>query len=224
MGDFSRWQKYKQGDNFNGILYQQGRVLSDADGTTNTRLVNDWHNVAAGDIIGKGVAAIPAEEPNSFKVLSATVDASQPQPNQQQQRILIDIMPGRAWVDGMLVYLENDATQITRLASYLGPPFNNVTTPPPPPEIDTGVKDAVILEVYQDALNQFQLPDQLLEPALGGPDTTEMLHTSLAFRLLRLSQDDSCATIRDKLDDKLSDRGRLTVSLQRNPPIAGECP
>ena len=172
-GDFSRWLRYKKGDNFNGILYQQGRVLSDADGTTKTRLDNDWHNVAAGDIIGKGVAAIPADEPNSFKVSSAKLDTSQ----QQQERIFIEVMSGRAWVDGMLVYLENDPSSVTRLASYLGPPFHNV----PPPQIDTGVKDAVILEVRQDAVNAFQLPDQLLEPALGGPDTTEMLHTSFRF-------------------------------------------
>ncbi len=59
MGDFSRCIKYKPCDNFNAVIYQQGRVLSDADGTTNARLDNDWHNVAAGDIIGKGVAANP---------------------------------------------------------------------------------------------------------------------------------------------------------------------
>ncbi len=170
---------------------------------------------------GKELLPIPAHEPNSFKVLSATVDTSQPQ-QQQQERILIDIESGRAWVDGMIVYLcDNDSAQVTRLASYLGPPFYNVPTPP---QIDTGVKDAVILEVSQDAVNAFQLPNQLLEPALGGPDTTEMLHTSFAFRLLRLTQDDNCSTITGKLEDKLSDRGRLTVSLQRSFTTGGECP
>ena len=39
-----------------------------------------------------------------------------------------------------------------------------------------------------------------------------------------MSQDDNCSTVAGKLEDKLSDRGRLTVSLQRNPPAAGECP
>jgi hypothetical protein len=216
MGDFSRWPLLKKGYNFIDILHQEGRVLSDSDGTTKTRLDNDWRKVSAGDIIGKGVAAIPADEPNSFKVQSAKVDTTQT----QQERILVEVMSGRAWVDGMLVYLENDPPQVTRLASYLGPPFHNV----PPPAIITGARDAVILEVYQDAVNAFQLPDSLLEPALGGPDTTEMLHTSLAFRLLRLSQDDNCSTIPGKVEDKLSDRGRLTVSLQRNPPMGGDCP
>jgi hypothetical protein len=212
-GDFSSWPQYKKGDNFNGLLYQQGRVLTDVDGTTKTRLDNDWHNVAAGDIIGKGVAAIPAAEPNSFKIESARLDVS-------QQKVLIEAMSGRAWVDGMLVYLESEPPQVSRLATYLGPPFHDT----PPPLIATGLKDAIILEVHQDAINAFQIPDRLIEPALGGPDTTEMLHTSFAFRLLRLSQDDNCSTIPSKLKDNLSDRGLLTVSLQKNPPIGGDCP
>jgi len=209
-GDFSRWLEYKKGDNFNGVLYQQGRVLSDSDGTTQTRLVNDWQHTAGGDIIGRNVAAIPAYLPNSFKVSSATLDVN-------TQQILVKVEPGRAWVDGMVTYLENGDPEIARLATYLGIPYHDF-----PPEVSPGSRDAVILEVYPDVINAFQMPDQLLEPALGGPDTTEMLQTTIAFKLLRLSQE-TCSAIPDILTDRL-ERGRLTVSLQSNPPIVGECP
>jgi hypothetical protein len=206
-GDFSRWLRYDANDN--GVLYQQGRVLSDTDGTTQTRLVNDWQHLAGSDIIGRGVAAIPSVKPNSFKINSVTLDAN--------NRIIVKVTPGWAWVNGRVVFLENGDVEITRTAEYLGPPFNDV-----PLEVTPGSKDAVILEVYQEAISAFQIPDHLLEPALGGPDTTELLHTSFAFRLLRLSQSDSCSTIADKLKD--SGRGKLTVSLQKTPPVTGECP
>lgn len=209
-GDFSRWLRYRKGDNFNGILYQQGRVFSDSDGTTQTRLVNDWQYIAGGDIIGRRVAAVPSDEPNSFKIGSVGLDII-------NKQISVKVMAGRVWVDGMLVHLEDADTEITRIVDYLGPPYHDV-----PPETTPDSKDAVILEVYQDAINGFQLPDKLIEPALGGPDTTEMLYTSFAFKLLRLSDGDSCSTIPDKLAGHV--RGKLTASLEKNPPPIGECP
>jgi hypothetical protein len=232
-GDFSRWSRYRRGDNFNGVFYQQGRVLSDADGTTQTRLINEWQHVAGSDIIGSGVAAYPANEPHSFNIMSAKlVDVN------QQKKIQVEVEPpeevledvedkvkGRAWADGIIVYLENEQDKITRTAAYLGPPFHNV-----PPTLSINSRDAVILEVSQGTISAFQLPDQLLEPALGGPETTEILHTSYSFKLLRLEQEeeDDCFTIREKLKEKLKDdfskRGRLTVSLQPPSDVVGECP
>src|SRR5260370_1637724 len=47
--------------------------------------------------------------------------------------------------------------------------------------------DAVFLEVWQRAGTGYEIPDALIEPALGGPDTAERLHTSCAFRLARLA-------------------------------------
>jgi Right handed beta helix region len=214
QGDFSRWLRYLKGDNFNGVLYQQGRVLCDVDGTTQTRLVNEWQQVAGSDIIGSGVAAIPSGEQtsNSFKIDSVKLDVV-------GQNILLQVMPGRAWVNGLLVNLENGVPSITRSATYLGPPFNKT-----PPTISAGARDAIILEVHQEAISAFQLPKQLLEHALGGPDTSEILHTSIAFKLLRLSNGDNCSNLGKKLEDDFNKKAKLTVTLDNPTPVTGECP
>ncbi len=54
--------------NFNGVLYQQGRVFLDTDGNAQTRITNAWQDAAGLDVIGPGVAAVPAEAPDSLKI------------------------------------------------------------------------------------------------------------------------------------------------------------
>lgn len=73
-------------------------------------------------------------------------------------------------------------------------------------------------------MNGFQIPEELIEPALGGPDTTERVHTAMAFKLLRLEAGDTCDNIRNKLKDDFSKKGKLKVSLQPTTVIPGECP
>jgi hypothetical protein len=203
-GDFSKWD-FDGKKNFSGVLHQQGRVLLDTDWNAQTRITNNWQDQAGRDAIGPGVAAIPASEPNGFKIKSASVI---------DDEVKIGVMPGRVWADGLLVYLDGK-TEVTRTATYLQP-----LTPP----IASGIRDAVILEVWREAINGFQMPDELIEPALGGPDTTERLHTAMAFRLLRLEEGDTCENIREKLKDDLSERGKLKVTLQPVTEIDGECP
>ena len=92
-GDFSRW-RFKRSDNFSGILPQQGRVLLDSDGTAQTHIWTDWQDVAAADVIGGGVAAVPAGLGASFKIDSARIDSGQ---------VKVTVEPGRVWADGLLV-------------------------------------------------------------------------------------------------------------------------
>ncbi|HEY2853200.1 MAG TPA: hypothetical protein VGJ18_10160 [Gemmatimonadaceae bacterium] len=200
--------------NFAGILEQQGRVSLDADTNAATAIALDWQDIEANDVIGSGVAAIPADAPDSFLVTSAQVDGA--------GKVRIVVNGGRAWVDGTLVRLEG-TPPIGRVATYLQPPV----VPAPAPDatsIAAGVRDAVILEVYREALSSFQRPGLLLEPALGGPDTIERIHTSFDFRLLRLAAGDDCGNLGPKLDDNLAARGHLTVSLKKTTTIPGPCP
>src|SRR5437879_2618878 len=99
-GDFSHWQ-YRRRDNFNGVLPQQGRVLLDSDGTAQTRIVNDWQEIAAEDVIGSGVAAVPADAAGSFQVDRARVQAAD---------VIVTVEPGRVWVDGLLLHLQENAS------------------------------------------------------------------------------------------------------------------
>ncbi|MBW4671113.1 MAG: right-handed parallel beta-helix repeat-containing protein [Cyanomargarita calcarea GSE-NOS-MK-12-04C] len=213
-GDFSKWNFDDRNENFNSVLHQQGRVLLDSDWNAQTQLLNDWQTTAGQDIIGAGVAAVPAENPDAFKVMQAKV-ASNP------DRVEIQVQPGRIWADGFLLNLAGKDT-LTRQATYLQPPIQN-------PQgtvgsIGGGVRDAVILEVWQEAFNGFQKPETLIEPALGGPDTTERVQTAMNWRLYRLADDETCDNIRGKLQDRWDEKGKLTVSLEDPTVTNGDCP
>src|SRR5215213_5871512 len=165
-GDFSNWPNERK-QNFAGVLHQQGRVLLDADWNAQTAITNDWQDTAGQDIIGAGVAAVPSDQPNGFKVTAAAQAAA---PNADKVRLTV--APGRVWADGLLTELfsrtDPDAiSEVTRLASYLTPPIQNPGDATSSLNSDGGVRDAVILEVWREEINAFQLPDLLIEPALG---------------------------------------------------------
>jgi Family of unknown function (DUF6519) len=210
-GDFSIWRDERR-QNFNGVLHQQGRVLLDADWNEQTVITNHWEDTAARDIIGAGVAGVPADAPNSFKIRAAAVAGA---------GLDLTVSPGRVWADGLLAYLDaND--DMHRRATYLAPP---IQTPAFTASGVSGTRDAVVLEVWREEINGFQMPELLIEPALGGPDTTERVHTEMAFRLFRLTNaTDTCESIIERLRDNFVTKGKLTVTLDAPPPPTGDCP
>ncbi len=218
-GDFSKWD-FDPKRNFNGVLQQQGKVLLDSDWNEHERITNHWQDQAGRDVIGTKVAAVPASMPDSFKVQSALVPLDMTSP------VELMITPGHLWADGLLVYLKGEAPDLSapvrRIAPYLQPPIQD-----PPFDVSTlaaGVRDAVILEVWREAVNGFQIPELLIEPALGGPDTTERIHTAMAFKLFRMAEGDTCENIRSRLQDDFSQKGKLAVSLEPPTTTPGDCP
>src|SRR5262249_33690942 len=118
-GDFSNWRNERR-QNFSGVLHQQGRVLLDADWNAQTAITIDWQDTAAQDIIGAGVAAVPSDQRNGFKIMSATHTVG-------SDRVQLTVAPGRAWADGVLaeLYSEPDpdvVADVSRHASYLAAP------------------------------------------------------------------------------------------------------
>jgi Family of unknown function (DUF6519) len=216
-GDFSQWRPFDPNENFNGVLHQQGRVLIDPDWNEQVRIVNHWQGRAGKDVIGEGILAVPVSDPKSFQVEAAKVVGG---------GVELQIRPGHAWADGLLVHLGGEPSDLSgpveRIATYFEPPIQDPASTPG--SIAAGVRDAVVLEVSREALNGFQWPERLIEPALGGPDTTERIHTRLAFRLLRLGPNEDCHTIRDQIQDDPAAFGKLTVSLQPTVVIPGDCP
>lgn len=215
-GDFSIWY-HDPHDNDQGVLYQQGRVMRDADMTASELIALDWRNQAGRDVIGAAVAAAPAHDPMGFKVESASADAAE---------VRVQLRPGRLWADGLLLHLPPDPADPTapreRVATYL-------ESPPNPAGAGVGsiandVRDAVILEVALEELNAFQDPARLLEPALGGPDTAARIHARHGLRLLRLGPGEDCENIIDKLADGPSGKGRLSVSLTPPEIVVVDCP
>lgn len=206
-GDFSKWG-VSPADNYSGVLHQQGRVLLDQDWNAAQQIQALWRDTAGKDIVGDGLVAIPTAAPDSLKLLEANATAA---------GVEIELAPGRGWVDGLLLQYAG-ATPL--IAEYLRPPLQD-----PPFDVTTiaaGVRDAVVLEVWDEAISAFQLPKELLEPALGGPDTTERVKTSMALRLLRMEDGQECGDL--DLDDDFASKGRLTVVPSPTMVVAGPCP
>lgn len=214
-GDFSAWNKDRS-RNFRGTLHQQGRVLLDRDWNAQTEVFGEWQETAARDAFGPDVAAVPAEEPSSFKITKAAKVGPAP------EHVEVSVTKGHLWADGLLVELNKD---VDRTATYLQPPVQD-----PAGEVGdlpNDLRDAVILETWLEELSPFQEPRTLLEPALGGVDTTERVQTAYRFRLYRMGKDDdgndeTCHSI--KLDDDFSKKGKLSADLPKPTAIDGDCP
>lgn len=212
-GDFSQ-QRFDPTADYTGVLYQQGRVFLDQDGNAADAIGRHLRALLASDTIGPGVVAVPAEHPDALQVLQATSDGNEVQ---------IGLLPGRAWVDGLHLHLAPDAAAaVTRVAEYLGPPVDSPT--PSAADIAAGVRDAVVLEVWEEGLSAFQLPERLMEPGLSGPDTTERVVLRHRLRLLRLRPGEDCGDIADRLDHDPSALGRLTVTPAPTLGLGGDCP
>jgi len=207
-GDFSKWG-LDPTDNFSGVLHQQGRVLLDQDWNAAEQINRLWRGTTAADVIGSGVAAVPVAQADSLKVTQADASAA---------GVEITLLPGRVWVDGVHLHY-GGVTPIT--AEYLSPP----PLQSPQASVDSianGVRDAVILETRDEAFSAFQDPLHLLEAALGGPDTTERVRTTMALKLLRLGAGDDCANL--AIADDFDAKGRLTVTPSPSVIVAGPCP
>jgi len=203
--------------NVTGVLQQQGRVITDADLSEGELLDLAWQDQAGRDIIGAGVCAVPAAEPDGFEIVSAEVDGTQ---------VIVQVRPGRAWVDGILArlpgVLPDAALPVDRAAAYFGPPWS--TPLPTTASIADGTRDAVVLEVSEESLHAFQYPQALLEPALGGVDTAERAYVNCRLRLLRLGDGEDCSTVATKLRDDPAAKGHLSVTLTPPISVAGDCP
>jgi len=208
-GDFSRLS-FSRNDNFNGVLPQQGKVLLDSDGIAQTLIANDWQQTAGRDWVGE-VAGVPDAAPNSFLVTQAALTGGV---------VTLTVDAGRLWADGLLVRLPapHGSTAVSRTATWLEPPI--VPNEGSDADVVVGTVDTVVLEVWQRAVNGFAMPEQLVEPALGGPDTAERLQTQFAFRLARLAAGQTCASV----TYNESGRGALTASLVPPVVVAGDCP
>lgn len=204
-GDFSTFP-FDRNDQYSGVLHQQGRVLLDQDWNAKAQIDARWQARAAEDAFGLGVLAVPMTQADAFKVLAAKVDGD---------RVRVTLAAGRAWASGLMLA---QGSTLTLDASYLAPPLAAATAVS---SIVAGTRDAVLLEVWEDTVSAFQVPADLLEPALGGPDTTERTKTYASARLLRLGPNDDCSAVRALTE---GGGGRLTVSPSPILAVAGDCP
>ena len=191
-------------------------MISDRDLTAGELIAEAWREMAARDVIGADVAAVPVADADGYRVEAAAVHG-----DHVDVRLAARPHLGRRHFPTLAPAPGGGARD--RRGDLSG---SRLRTRPAPrlPGIDDGIRDAVILEVVLEALNGFQEPDRLIEPALGGPDTAERIHPHQRLRLLRLAPGEDCTTIGPRLADDLSAHGRLSVTLEPPTEIAGDCP
>src|SRR5262245_36748083 len=130
-GDFSR-SGLADSANFEAVLQQQGRVLTDADWNDQPWLSDRWRRDAARAAIGGDVAAVPASSPDALAVVGATRAGTE---------ITVAVNPGPVWAGGLLAELRSiGAGPEKRLAPYLVPPTDGAEPGA------NGTRDAVVLE------------------------------------------------------------------------------
>ncbi len=207
-GDFS-WLPLGNAPHYSAVLHQQGRVLLDRDWNEAAAIAAQWRSAVGRDSFGAGVLAVPVAGLSAFKVLSASSDASV---------VKVELGAGRAWADGLSLTLDAPSSF---LASYFAPPYQAPQAQPS--TIADGIRDLVVLDVWQDSISGFQDPLNLIEPALGGPDTTQRTQAFANVKLLRLGPNDDCSAVAALADD-FSAKGRLTVSPAPVLTISGDCP
>lgn len=207
-GDFS-WLPLGNEPHYSAVLHQQGRVLLDRDWNEAAAIAAQWRSAVGRDSFGAGVLAVPVAGISAFKVLGASSDGTV---------VKIELDAGRAWADGLSLTLDAPATFA---ASYFAPPYQ--TPQAQPSSIADGMRDLVVLDVWQDSVSGFQDPLHLIEPALGGPDTTGRTQAFANVKLLRLGPNDDCSAVAALADD-FGAKGRLTVSPAPVLTISGDCP
>lgn len=206
-GDLSRRTR-DLGQNYTGVLHQQGRVLLDQDWNAASTIEGDLRETMSRDAIGEDAVAVPSSVADSLKVLDA---------NSNGNDVTVKLNTGRCWVNGLHLQVTPYPGQIDVVASY----FDSTNTPA---DIANGDRDAVILELWEESISAYQLPEQLLEPALGGPDTTLRKKVCWALRLLRLNEGEECFNLKDRLASKPASPGKLTVAPSPTFNIVGDCP
>ena len=207
-GDFS-FLAFDSEPHYTGVLHQQGRVLLDRDWNEAAAIAAQWRAAAGRDTFGDGVLAVPASNTLAFKLISASSDGA---------TVQVDLDAGRAWADGLSLALDAPSSFD---ASYFAPPFQS--PPAGAATIADGVRDLVVLDVWEDTVSGFQDPLNLIEPALGGPDTTERTQAFFNLKLLRLGPNDDCSAALGLADD-FGAKGKLTVSPAPVLTITGDCP
>ncbi|MCB9569529.1 MAG: right-handed parallel beta-helix repeat-containing protein [Myxococcales bacterium] len=210
-GDFSRWS-FDPRTNYAGILHQQGRVLLDADTNDQTLLGLRWQDTAARDAFGALILAVPASDRDAFKVSDVTPSGTD---------LEVTLLPGRAWADGRLVHAHGDPPDLAAAIKRTATPI-----PPPTGSSLAGDELVILLEVWRDAVSGFCSPKELIEPALGGPDTTERVATLFRLRSALAAPGETCDEVARRVQDDLraADRGRLHATLDPTTTTTGDCP
>jgi len=156
-GDFTRWS-FRAKQHYRGVLKQQGRVDLDSDWNEQGEIVAHRIETEATDVIGASGAP---QNDAGFMIQAASSNSN------------LSISAGRAYVDGILC--QNEQANLLITAQPDLPGFQLPTAP--------GMYLAY-LEVWERHITFLDAP-QILEVALGGPDTCTRAKTICQVKLLQ---------------------------------------
>jgi len=185
-GDFSRLT-FDRAAGYRAVLLQQGRALLDADFNEQAAIAAYHDETRTFDLLGR--AGGPADGAGF-----ALVDAAGDPPADAAWKNL-HVTPGRFYVDGVLA----EAEEVDDAPGHLlaAQPYLALTADLPGlPEPAEDGRYAVVLDVWTHHVTAEEAP-QLLESALGGPDTATRAQTVWQVTLEPVDADDSCAAARD---------------------------
>ncbi|MEM5317158.1 DUF6519 domain-containing protein [Paraburkholderia sp. JHI869] len=174
-GDYSRCE-FDSSCNFQGVLLQQGRPLTDADWN---ELVAESFRLAQASMLDTfgGAALVPMSTPNAFQLAFDSTGA-------------LTIGAGRIYVDGLLAQNHGSAPyawdpKLAENAGTLPTPYLQQPYLPNPRALPANGTSLAYLDVWRREVTQYEAP-QILEPALGGVDTTARTQLIWQVKLLPL--------------------------------------
>ena len=191
-GDYTRFT-HRPHQRFNSVLMQQGRVQLDADWNEHVAIGKSRWETQAKDTFGP--AAVPRETtPDGFKISAIAAGD-------------FDISPGRMYVDGLLAEIFDDEH-----FSYLHQPY--LINPPALPANGGAI---VYLDVWDREVTYVE-DSELLEKALGGPDTATRLQTVWQVKVATVA-DAKCG---DDLNARFPPSGGLLTTAGIGAPASND--
>lgn len=191
--DLSRWT-FDAGQAYRAVLLQQGRVMLDADINEQAGITAYHDEARAADLVGRSGGPAADSSATGVDALGpfAVVGPDGTVPQNASAPVAwgkLQVTPGRYYVDGVLAESpapppggpDKPREPGWRIANqpYLRTIGTGKDAVPGLPEPDKAA-DGDRFALYLDVWNHHVLPEEdpaLLEPALGGPDTTTRLRT-----------------------------------------------
>lgn len=191
-GDYSRFT-FKPRKRFSGVLMQQGRVQLDADWNEEVGILKRRWEIQATDTFGP--AAVPKKTtPDGFKILAVNP---------------FKVGAGRLYVDGILA---------ERFAD--DPWYSNLKLSPEPPTLASTDEATIYLDVWEREVTYIEDAD-LLETALGGPDTATRTQVVWQIKVRKREKNDPPPACDSPLPPPSA--GQLSTRAVAPPPSTDPC-
>lgn len=219
-GDFSR-RTFDAADRYRAVLLQQGRVLLDADVNEQADITAHHDEARTRDVVGRSGGPAPeGDEVGPFAIVVPGASRADRWRFTDQPWSALRITAGTYYVDGVLIEGDDAPDDGWPLGDqpYLPTIPGKVGGPGLPEPTEDG-RYAALLDVWERQVT-FDEDPELLEPALGGPDTTTRAQTVWQVRLEPIGEADRCSDLHGRA--AAPRRPRLLEARLAEPPESAD--